>query len=62
MINVCSVSAYNYSGGYFNPMLATSLKYRCSGSTALEHILVYWVGSCTGAIASVYLCQMNKDK
>lgn len=47
------VLAFNYSGGYFNPVLATSLKWGCDGHTGLEHIIVYWIGACVGAILSV---------
>uniref|UniRef100_U5EGT0 Aquaporin n=1 Tax=Corethrella appendiculata TaxID=1370023 RepID=U5EGT0_9DIPT len=49
------VAAFNYSGGYFNPVLATSLKWGCEGNSALEHIIVYWIGSCSGALLSVPL-------
>ncbi|XP_049949421.1 aquaporin-11 [Schistocerca serialis cubense] len=49
------VAAFNYTGGYFNPVLASSLKYDCPGNTYEEHIIVYWVGSCLGAAASVNL-------
>jgi len=47
------VAAFNYSGGYFNPVLSTSLKWGCSGNTDIEHIIVYWIGSCSGALLSV---------
>ncbi|XP_035788197.1 aquaporin-11 [Anopheles aquasalis] len=49
------VAAFNLSGGYFNPVLATALKWGCAGNSALEHIIVYWIGSCVGAILSVPL-------
>ncbi|KAK9702153.1 hypothetical protein QE152_g30130 [Popillia japonica] len=49
------VAAFNYSGGYFNPALATALKYGCQGSTIPEHMLVYWLGPMIGAIFSVFL-------
>lgn len=48
-------SAFHFSGGYFNPALATSLKYGCKGNNALEHMVVYWLGATTGAIASVFI-------
>lgn len=48
-------SAFNYSGGYFNPVLATALKWGCSGHTNWEHIIVYWIGACSGALLSVPL-------
>ncbi|RZF47219.1 hypothetical protein LSTR_LSTR004928 [Laodelphax striatellus] len=53
------VAAFNYSGGYFNPVLATALKYGCQGNTNAEHIIVYWVGACSGAILSVFLYQQS---
>lgn len=47
--------AFNYSGGYFNPVLSTSLKWGCAGHTEIEHVIVYWIGACSGAILSVPL-------
>ncbi|KAL1115570.1 hypothetical protein AAG570_005860 [Ranatra chinensis] len=49
------VAAFNYSGGYFNPVLATSLKLGCRGHTVAQHLFVYWLGSSLGALGSVYL-------
>lgn len=49
--------AFNYSGGYFNPALATSLKYGCLGTSVMEHVIVYWVGACAGSIASIRVYQ-----
>lgn len=51
--------AFNYSGGYFNPVLATSLKWGCRGHTNIEHIIVYWLGACVGALASVPLFKVK---
>ncbi|XP_058984864.1 aquaporin-11-like [Musca domestica] len=53
------VAAFNFSGGYFNPVLATALKWGCRGHTNLEHIIVYWIGACVGAILSVPLFRMQ---
>lgn len=50
-----SFEAFNYSGGYFNPVLSTSLKWGCAGHTEIEHVIVYWIGACTGALISVPL-------
>ncbi|XP_072944880.1 aquaporin-11 isoform X2 [Epargyreus clarus] len=50
--------AFDYSGGYFNPVLATSLKAGCEGHTMMEHALVYWIGATAGSILSVYLYKM----
>nr|XP_018903899.1 PREDICTED: aquaporin-12A [Bemisia tabaci]XP_018903900.1 PREDICTED: aquaporin-12A [Bemisia tabaci]XP_018903901.1 PREDICTED: aquaporin-12A [Bemisia tabaci] len=47
------VAAFNYSGGYFNPVLATALKYGCEGNTTIEHFVVYWIGACLGSVAAL---------
>lgn len=47
--------AFNYSGGYFNPVLATALKWGCSGYSNIDHIVVYWLGACVGAVFSIPL-------
>lgn len=52
--------AFDYSGGYYNPVLATSLKFGCRGHSHVEHFLVYWVGASAGAVASVYVYPMIK--
>lgn len=49
------VSAFNFSGGYFNPALATSLKYGCKGNTFVEHMVVYWLGASVGSVFSIVL-------
>lgn len=53
-------SAFNYSGGYFNPVLATAIKFGCKGHTHSEHVFVYWIGACTGAILSVFVFHNSK--
>ena len=53
LISLFYFEAFNYSGGYFNPVLSTSLKWGCSGNTDVEHIIVYWIGACSGALLSV---------
>lgn len=50
--------AFNFSGGYFNPALATSLKFGCEGNSFEEHMVVYWLGATAGAIASVYFYKL----
>ncbi|CAL4116168.1 unnamed protein product [Meganyctiphanes norvegica] len=46
------LSAYETTGGYFNPVLAT-IKLGCAGHTHLEHILVYWMGSVGGSMLAL---------
>nr|AWT57817.1 Aquaporin AQP12L1 [Chilo suppressalis] len=52
------VAAFEYSGGYFNPVLATSLKAGCEGHSLLEHAVVYWIGACAGSALSVYMYKL----
>jgi len=54
------VAAFDYSGGYYNPVLATGLKIGCKGHSHLEHFLVYWVGASLGALASMYIYPLLK--
>lgn len=49
------VVAFNFSGGYFNPALATALKLGCRGHTTTEHLIVYWAGACAGAVLGTVL-------
>lgn len=53
------LAAFNFSGGYFNPALATSLKFGCKGNTFQEHMIVYWLGATIGAIASLYFFKLS---
>ncbi|XP_044272597.1 aquaporin-11 [Tribolium madens] len=49
------VAAFNFSGGYYNPALATSLKLGCEGNTFVEHLVVYWIGATIGSVLSVLI-------
>ncbi|KAJ3645834.1 hypothetical protein Zmor_023461 [Zophobas morio] len=49
------VMAFNLSGGYYNPALATSLKLGCEGNTFVEHLVVYWLGATIGSVISVII-------
>jgi len=46
------LAAFDHSGGYFNPVLATSLKLHCRGHTDMEHFIVYWIGATAGSVVS----------
>ena len=48
------VAAFDYSGGYYNPVLATGLKFGCRGHSHFEHFIVYWIGASLGALASIF--------
>ncbi len=49
------VTAFELSGGYFNPVLATALQYNCGEVTRGQHFIVYWVGAIGGSMLSVLL-------
>ena len=52
VVTVAVHGGLGFSGGLFNPMLASVLFARCKGTSIGEHILIYWIGSCLGAVAS----------
>lgn len=54
------VAAFDYSGGYYNPVLATGLKFGCRGHSHVEHFIVYWIGASLGALASIYIYPLLK--
>lgn len=56
-----TIAACDYSGGYFNPVLATSLKLNCRGNTVAEHFVVYWVGSIGGSVVSWWVYPFVKE-
>ncbi|XP_040902725.1 aquaporin-11 [Toxotes jaculatrix] len=43
------------TGAVFNPALAFSTQFRCSGNSFLEYCLVYWLGPLLGMMCSVLL-------
>nr|ARA90647.1 unorthodox aquaporin 12 [Amphibalanus improvisus] len=49
------IAGFNYSGGYYNPMLASALKLGCHGHTVTEHLAVYWGAATAGALLSTQL-------
>jgi len=55
------VAAFDLSGGYYNPVLATGLKSGCKGHTNVEFIIVYWIGASLGAIASIWVYPLLKN-
>jgi len=55
------VAGFNYSGGYYNPVLATGLKMGCRGHSHVEFGLVYWLAASIGAIASIYVYPVLKN-
>lgn len=48
-VSLC-ILAFDSSGGFFNPILASALTLNCKGNNLLEHFFVYWLASLTGGI------------
>merc|ERR1740137_464407 len=44
------IAAFDLTGGYFNPNLALGIKLGCGQGGHLQHLAVYWVGPCVGAL------------
>ena len=58
IIIIYFLKAFQFSGGYFNPVLATALQWSCNGVNNIDHIIVYWIGCCIGSIASIYVYRL----
>ncbi|XP_059472364.1 aquaporin-11 isoform X2 [Neocloeon triangulifer] len=52
------VLGFNYSGGYYNPLLATGLKLGCLGHTFAQFFVVYWLGATLGSVAASYFFRL----
>ncbi|XP_021103077.1 aquaporin-12-like isoform X3 [Heterocephalus glaber] len=48
LVTVTASTAGPYTSAFFNPALATSVTFRCSGHSFLEYAQVYWLGPLTG--------------
>ncbi|XP_053315429.1 aquaporin-12-like [Spea bombifrons] len=48
-----------YTGAFFNPMLALSVTFHCSGNTLQEYVVVYWGGAFLGMVLALFLYQGN---
>lgn len=46
------VMALELSGGYFNPILASSLEFGCQGIDVYQHALVFWLGPLVGHVVA----------
>lgn len=44
------VLALDTSGGYFNPILASSLEFGCKGTDFWQHLFVFWLGPIFGHV------------
>jgi len=44
------IAAFDLTGGYYNPALALGIKLGCGKGSYLQHLAVYWMGPCVGAL------------
>jgi hypothetical protein len=53
------LAAFFHTGGFFQPLLAYTRTFGCVGVLRrvelLDHVLVYWVGATSGAVAAMYM-------
>ena len=47
---VLVMAGFDLTGGYYSPSLALGLKYGCGEGGALQHILLYTLSPCVGAL------------
>ncbi|XP_015336529.1 aquaporin-12-like isoform X1 [Marmota marmota marmota] len=55
LVTVMTYVAGPYTSAFFNPALAASVTFRCSGHSWLEYAQVYWLGPLTGMVLAVLL-------
>ena len=58
--------AFNYTGGFFQPLLASMRTFGCVGYfrpeiSIYDHVLVYWIGPTFGAILVTFLYPTIKE-
>jgi len=46
------IAAFDLTGGYFNPNLALGIKLGCGKGGHFQHLAVYWIGPCIGALVA----------
>merc|ERR1740137_54119 len=65
------IAAFDLTGGYFNPNLALGIKLGCGQGGHLQHLAVYWLGPCLGAVLAapvysrvkaVFVAEKARDK
>ncbi|XP_001497540.2 putative aquaporin-12B isoform X2 [Equus przewalskii] len=55
LVTVMAYTAGPFTSAFFNPTLAASVTFHCSGHTLLEYAQVYWLGPLTGMVLAVLL-------
>ncbi|KAJ1089310.1 hypothetical protein NDU88_002461 [Pleurodeles waltl] len=59
IVTVLAYTAGPYTAAFFNPTLALTLTFHCSGVTLLENITVYCLGPIVGMVVAVFLYHGN---
>ncbi|KAM8788411.1 aquaporin-12-like [Rhynchonycteris naso] len=55
LVTVTAYTAGPFTSAFYNPALAASVTFHCSGHTLLEYTQVYWLGPLTGMVLAVLL-------
>jgi len=58
------LAAFDLTGGYYNPALATGIKLGCGTNDTtqyLTHLAVYWVGPCLGTVLAAPIFTMARN-
>ncbi|XP_078521903.1 aquaporin-12-like [Lissotriton helveticus] len=59
VVTVLAYTAGPYTAAFFNPTLALTLTFHCSGVTLLENITVYCLGPIVGMVIAIFLYHGN---
>ncbi|KAM9035636.1 aquaporin-12-like isoform 1-T1 [Sarcophilus harrisii] len=59
IVTILAYTAGPFTSAFFNPALASSVTFHCSGNTLLDYMQVYCLGPLTGMIVAVLLYQGN---
>jgi len=55
------IAAFDLTGGYFNPNLALGIKLGCGKGGFFQHLAVYWIGPCVGALLAAPVYESVKN-
>ncbi|NXK92107.1 AQ12B protein, partial [Formicarius rufipectus] len=58
-VTFLTYAAGPFTGGFFNPALATASTFHCSGNSFWDYVQVYWLGPLTGMLVALLLYQGN---
>nr|XP_013012806.1 aquaporin-12-like [Cavia porcellus] len=57
LVTIAAYTAGPYTSAFFNPALAASVTFHCSGHSFLEYAQVYWLGPLAGMVLAILLHQ-----